>query len=669
MPSPVSGYPPQVSSSTARRSLPPSLADPVPAPPQAGAPPPRTALPARLGVLVLAVVLGWTVVWAVGQLTDVRAFAPGQRRTVLTVVEGVAGVLTVATWIAVRRTTTAATVVVAATSVTLSGLAGLALHGTRWSFNGLYSDAGFRTEAATRFADTAASADYGYRGLPAYYPPALPWLEGRLAVLFHVPAWATMKPVTLVLVALVPVLAWLLWRRVLPDLPAALVVAATTLSTVDLVRPDEFLVLTLVVPWWLDLVRGLRRRGVRPLPAWGHGAILGVLLLFHTFYFLPLAVATVAGVLVDLARRRPWPLRPGRAAVVAAVGLLVSTPYWVPMALLKLRGAPSDNLQMRWSDPGFSLPPGPTGVGFAGVLGVLGVLWLLVRLRRCRLAETLALTLFTTYAFFLGGQWLQQWQVAVLPEKCGHLLSVLLVASGVLALCELTGALLGSPNRGGTRTTRRTRSFRGVAAVLSVVVVLSAVGDFTQSWVIGSQARAAERMRYPDGSWPAGGPPAYVTTRHPWSVLADGKGEPSVDQVRATWRRLTGGPMSDRTLLVTSRADLLATTPVHSFIAWKSIYSHPYGRFAARDDLLRRVSRCRDARCAWQLLRDNPYDRVDGLVLNRTDAGLQLSVTTDIFPNGWVITPVDFRPGLFAGPYFVRRDAGDVAVIALRRSP
>ena len=670
MGSPVSGYPPQVSSSTARRSDPPSVADPVPAPPLADPPPPRRGLLTRLGILALAVVLGWAVVWALGRLTDVRAFSPGQRGTVLLVVECVAGLLTAATWTAVRRTTTVATVVVAATSVTLSGLGTLALHGTRWNFNGLYSDAGFRTEAATRFADTAASADYGYRGLPAYYPPALPWLEGRLAALFHVPAWATMKPVTLVMVALVPVLAWLLWRRILPDLPAALVVAAAALGTADLVRPDETLVLSLVVPWWLDLVRGLRRPGVRPLPAWGYGVILGVLLLFHTFYFVPLAVATVVGVLVDVARRRPWPLRPGRAAVVAAVGLLISTPYWVPMAMLKLRGAPSDNLQMRWSYPGFSLPPWPTEASFAGVLGVLGVLWLLLRLRRSRLAETLALTLATTYAFFLGGQWLQHWQVAVLPEKSGDLISLLLVASGVLALCDVTGALLRPREHRGIRATlgaRWNRWSRAVAVLLSVAVVLTAMGDFTGNWVTGSRARAAERMRYPDGSWPAGGPPTYPTTRHPWSVLPDGKGEPSVDQVRKTWQQLTGRPMSDRTLLVTSRADLLATTPVHSFIAWKSIYSHPYGRFMARRDLLRQMSRCPDARCAWQLLRDNPYDRVDGLVLDKSDAGLHLSTTTDIFPNGWVITPIDFRPGLFARPYFVRRDAGDVAVIALAR--
>ena len=657
---PVSGYPSRVSSSTARRSDPPSVGDRVPAPPQAGPPPPRGGLLLRLGALLLAVLVGWAVLWALGRLTDVRAFAPGQRGTVFAVVEAVAAVLTVGTWMAVRRATTAATVVVAATSVALSGLATIALHGTRWSFNGLYSDAGFRTEAATRFAATAASADYGYRGLPAYYPPALPWLEGRLGVLFDVPAWTTMKPVALVLAALVPVLGWLLWRRVLPDLPAALVVGATVLATVDLVRPDEFLVLTMVVPWWLDLVRGLRRPGVRPLPAWAYGGILGVLLLFHTFYFVPLAVATVAGVVVDVVRRRPWPLRPGRAVVVVAVGVLVASPYWVPMAMLKLRGAPSDNLQMRWSVPGFEQPPWPDGVGFAGLLGVVGVVWLLFRVRRCRLAETLALTLVTTYAFFLGGQGLQRWQVAILPEKSASLITVLLVTCGVLALCDLTGALLRSSGR-------RARLLRAVAVVLSVGVVLTAVGVFTATWVTGSKARAAERMRYPDGSWPAGGPPTYPTTRHPWSVLADGRGEPSVDRVRTTWRQLTGHKMSERTLLLTSRADLLATTPVHSFIAWKSIYSHPYGQFMPRLDLLRQVSRCPDARCAWQLLRDNPYDRVDGLVLTRTDAGLHLSVATDIFPNGWVITPVDFRSGLFARPYFTRRDAGDVAVIALAR--
>jgi galactan 5-O-arabinofuranosyltransferase len=176
-------------------------------------------------------------------------------------------------------------------------------------------------------------------------------------------------------------------------------------------------------------------------------------------------------------------------------------------------------------------------------------------------------------------------------------------------------------------------------------------------------------MRYPDGSFPAGGPPADpATTRHPWAVspLAD---EPSTRQVVKAWTALSGhGPDRD-TVLLTARADLLATTAAHPFTSWKSIYSHPEGQFDARLQLLRRDSRCDSARCAWLLLRSNRFDSVDGAVLTRTSAGLRLALTTDTFPDAWRVSPVVFDPALFRGPYFERRDVGDVAVIRLSPVP
>ena len=546
---------------------------------------------------------------------------------------------------------------VVATSATMSGLAALALHGTRWSFNAIYSDAGFRTEAVTRFADSPALADYGYRGLPSYYPPALPWLEGRVAALMGVPGWTVMKPVTLVLAALVPLLALLLWRRVVPQPVAGAVVAATSLLTVDLVKPDEWLVLSLVVPWWLELVRGVRRPEVRPLPSWAHGAIMGGLLLFHSFYFLPLGLATLAGVALDALRRRPMPLRPARAVAVVAVGLLVSAPYWLPSVLLRLHGAPTDSLQMRWSPPGFTDPPLPLPPDLSGLLGLVGLVWLVRRLRTDRLAAAVALALGSSYAFFVGGQWLQRYGVAVLPEKAADLLVLLLVASGVLGLAELaTGVLRVSP----------TAPARVLTLALVAVLAVPALGTFRAHWVSGIRASTAHHVRYPDGTWPSGGPPENPAThKHPWSVTPQGIDEPSVRQVSDAYGSL-GGRLDDKTVLVTSRADLLATTPVHPFTAWKSIYSHPAGRFEGRLALLRQASGCLNARCLWRLLHDNQFDRVDGLVLTRSEQGLRLAVTTDRFPDGWETTPVTFPAGLFRAPWFDRRDVGDVAVIRLR---
>jgi galactan 5-O-arabinofuranosyltransferase len=558
--------------------------------------------------------------------------------------------------LATRRRPLAAAVIVAGTSVGLAGLATIALHGTRWSFNALYSDAGFRTEAATRFADSPALADYGYRGLLSYYPPALPWLEGRLADLLGQPAWTMMKPMTLVLAAVVPVLAYLAWRRVVPDLTAACVVLATTVTTADLVKPDEWLVLAVVLPWWLELTRDIRFADRPPRRWWVHGLILGFLLLWHSYYFVPLAVATLLGMLVDRLRRRPAPLPLGRAFSVAVLGLVVASPYWGPMAWMRLRGAPADHLQMRWSRPGWEWPPWPLPLDLVGALGLAGIVWMVWRARTTPLAEALAVGLVGAYAFYLGGEFLQRWDVAVLPEKSDDLIRALLVTGGVLAVAEGLSVVSGWPV---SERSRRllTLTTVGLLAVLGVV----GLADHT---AFGGQRSAALHTRYPDGSYPAGGPGSPASHRHPWGVRV---GDPPVVAVARAWRGVSGRPLGTATVLVTARADLLATSPVHPFIAWKSIYSHPNGRFTERLALLRRVSRCPDARCAAVLLRNNDFDRVDGLVLTAREGRLVLPLAVDTFPDGWVLQTLTFPRTLFRAPYFDVRRVGPIWVIAVRQ--
>jgi galactan 5-O-arabinofuranosyltransferase len=466
-----------------------------------------------------------------------------------------------------------------------------------------------------------------------------------------------MKPVTLGLAVLVPVLAFLLWRRVLPEMPAAIVVAVTSLATADLVRPDEWLVLALVVPWFLELVRDLRTPGARRLSVLRHGLVLGALLLVHAYYFVPLALIACLGVVVDVALRREWPLRPARALAVAAIGLVVASVYWAPMAVSTLRGDPSDNLQRRWSPIGMDVPPLPVPNGVVGAVGLLGVLWVIWRARRSSLALALGTALIATYAFQVGGQLLQPYGVALLPEKSDPLLTTLLLVAGVIGACDLV-RLAG-------RRTRRV-AVVAVAVVATTALVLPLLRDFVEHWVTGRPPAAAQQTRYPDGSFPAGGVPAPGTHRHPWAVSSQ-ETDPSTDQVKKVWATLSPLPLGRKTVLVTARADLLATTPTHPFTAWKGIYSHPLGQYDARVELLRRVAACPDPECAHRLLRDNPYDAVDGLVLSITPAGLRLALTRDNFPDAWVLSPIVFRENLFVGPGFTRSDAGSVAVIAVSR--
>ena len=552
-------------------------------------------------------------------------------------------------------------VVLAGTCVLTACMAAGLLSGTRWAVGALYSDSGFRTQTLTRYAADPSWADYGYRDLPAYYPPLVPWFEGRLAAALDVPAWTLLKPATLAASLVIPVLAFLLWRRVVPDLVAALLVAATTVVGGDLQKPDEWLVLACLVPWWLEVVRGVRRPEARSIPRWVQGVVLGLLLLTHTVYVLPFILATLLGWGVDLALRRPAPLGLRDTAVVAGTALFVSAPYWLPAALPRLTGAPTDNLQLRWNPRGFDEPPGPWPDDPVGVLAVVGVAWLLWRLRSDRLAQAVAMLLVGGYAVALGGQLLLQVDIAILPHKSHRLIGDVLAVAGVLAWVALGRLVLA---RVGRRRLAAVLALGAVGTAVAVPLVISRA----QYWAESRFVQASRETRYPDGSYPAALPasgPSLEPWRGPWSVRPE---DPPLTDILAAWRRVSGrSPEQDsETVLLTVRGDLLGTTPVHNFIAWKSIYSHPNGQFEERFELLQRVGRCADSECAARLLTDNPYDRVDGIIARQEYDGLAFPLGIDHFPEGWDYIVLRLPDRLFRGPYFEREVVGSIVVASVR---
>jgi galactan 5-O-arabinofuranosyltransferase len=139
-----------------------------------------------------------------------------------------------------------------------------------------------------------------------------------------------------------------------------------------------------------------------------------------------------------------------------------------------------------------------------------------------------------------------------------------------------------------------------------------------------------------------------------------------VDAVRSAWRSLRPDVPLSEAVLVATRVDLLATTPVHGFVAPKSIYSHPNGRFEDRVALLEQVAACRSSGCAARLLRGNDLDRVDGLVLHREGDALVLPLMVDDFPDRTRRVEIAFPDEVLRGPEFDRTELGRVVVVALR---
>lgn len=614
------------------------------------------------GTAVLLGALGAGVCWGVVSCTGLLPTGPdgGVRPTETTpwrAVQALAVLAAVATALALRlaapsRVSREAAVLAGASSL-LAGSAVAVLHGTAWGFDGLYSDAGFRTQSVTRYTSSPQLADYAYSGLTAYYPPLWPWLQGRVADVLGVPGWQVMKPAQVAACLVIVPLGWLLWRRVLPPRTASWVAATVPVLTAIPNKPDEWLVLCLLLPWWLEVCRGLRRPGVPPGGVVRHGLVLGLLLLCHTYFFAPLAVATAVGMLSDLVARRPVTPRFPAALGIGAVGVLVALPTWWHLAVAWRAGLPGDDLQRRWSPPGFDLPPHPLPIDPRGVVEALALVWLVLAVRRSRTAAELLLVLVTGYAVVVGGQLLQPWGVAVLPEKSAELIEATYAAAAVLGVRAAWFRW-----RARARPSPRTRATAVVAAaVLGLLVAGQAVGRG-----MVDPSRPAQSMRYPDGSFPAGGAAPASPRWHPWGVLPGDAG-PSVSEVDAAWRDLTGRGLDKDDVLLTARADVAAIIPVHLAIAWKSIYSHPHAQFEQRLDLIRTLADCGDPACASSILRSDELDVVDGLVLNTDDDGPYLTVTVDTFPDGWVRERVPIAQRVLTAPYFQVAEVDGVLVV------
>jgi galactan 5-O-arabinofuranosyltransferase len=496
-----------------------------------------------------------------------------------------------------------------------------------------------------------------------------------LAALTDVAGWEAVKPVQLLVGVVVPLAAYLLWRPVVGALSASAVAGLVTVWAADLQKPDEWLVLSCLLPWWLLAVRDLRAPGVERWSSWRLGVVLGLLLLVHTYWFLPFGVATLLTLAYDAVRARcgsrlepRLPLR--RALAIGAVGLAVSAVSWAPVVLARLR-LPVDDLQLRYSYLGGNRPPLLSPVEASEVAGLVGVAWLAWaawhRLRGHDLGDrtgevagALGLAVAGCLVTLGLGALAEQADIGFLAFKTRDAVITVLLAAGVLGAADWLRRWLERQQRG--RPAPASRLVRLAPVVLAGAAAASAAYHLADVWVTGHHALVAQTTRYPDGSVPSGD---SAEKPHVKTLFVD-PADPPVTTVRAAWDALRPDLPLAEAVLVTSQVDLLATTPVHGFLAYKTIYSHPNGQFQDRVALLNEVAACPTSSCAAGLLRDNEFDTVDGLVLQRNRESLVLPFMVDDFPDRTRRAGVAFPDRVLTGPEFVRTEHGRIVVIALR---
>ena len=511
-------------------------------------------------------------------------------------------------------------------AVTVAG----ALAGTPYAPGGIDSDQSFRTAAITRYADTWRTVDFTYRGLPAFYPPAYFWVLGRLADLTGAEPWRMAKPGAVAVALLVPLVTYLLWRRLVPGTTAALV-AVVPLVVSSVFEPYAWLVLFAIVPWWLEVVAGVRRAGRPP----GNPLLLGVVgaVLFLTYHYFFFVAALALLIHLVVARGRGA----GRTALVLGVAAAVAAVYWLPLAVSMLRAGRVESLANRWFSPGHAdLPLPMVEPSVTGAVALLGLGYLVWTVRRDPLSRGLLVLLAAAYAWYLLGAVAALLDTPLLSFRSKPLVSVVLVTAGVLGLVRLAGW---------AATRFPAGDVRRVGWMLGVVLVVFAGQEFVTAVRTSPLVEVAHATPLPAEAEAEGPDPPAAALR----------------EVIDSRYRGTGHPV-----LLSDRVDIMAFYPYFGFLQWNAHYAHPASGFSARVALLESLADAGDPDALAAGARANPYDPIDVFVLRVEGDYAVLRFAADAFPHGTRTEVIRFPLALFSQEWFEVVTAGDY-LVAVRR--
>lgn len=591
---------------------------------------------AAAGLVVLAI-------QALGILAGFNPFSPrtlyGLRAAPIIIAAAVGGAM----WWARRRGWSWDADLVPALFAGIGALTVLtALHGTPFDLHGLVGDQLFRTESVTRFADSWRLDDYTYRGLPAYYAPGFFWLLGRAADLSGTTPWHMLKFGTVAVAFLAPLVAYLLWRRIVSPRVAALI-SATPLILPALDETYAWVVIAAFLPWWLDAGHDLRRAGVR---RW-HPVLLGLIgaalfsVYYYYFFLLPIVLC------VQFLARRYGEFdrqRARRTCLILAVAAAGSAPYWAPLAWNFLTGPHFESLNNRWLTPNsgkLALPMLEPSV--VGALCLIGLVYLVATIREA-LSRAMLIVLVALYAWHAVGFLFMLVDKPLMSFRMRELVPVLLLAAAAIAAGRVSSLAAR------TVSTEMVWRFAAVGTALLAIFTGNRFVD-----LVLAEAPSAHNQSLPNGQLP----PFHEVDAQPWKDAAPERLRNAID---------AGYSGRGHPVVLTDHSNLLALYPYYGFVQWNANYSHPTSQFHQRLDFLEQAARSAGPAEFAERMRDNPYDRIDVLVLHSSKDTLTLRVRDDAFPFGTAVRQIIIPRSLVHPAQFDISTVDGTVVAVLRPS-
>lgn len=531
---------------------------------------------------------------------------------------------------------------------------GLPLAATSLYLHGVSVDQQFRTEYLTRLTDSAALQDMTYVDLPPFYPAGWFWIGGRVANLLGMDGWEAFKPYAIGSLAVVAVVALVLWTKLIRRDWAVVAALAVTAVVLAYNSPEAYgAVINLLIPPVLILAWGaLDRPGASRFA--GAGAILGTGLFLgfaatvYTLYlgFAAFAVTLMAVVAAVLAARaqNTWKAALGplvRLAAIAMISGLVALTVWAPYLLKALSGATAESgTAMHYlPDSGAVLPFPMLSFSLVGGLCLLGTVWLISRFLFSRRARALGIGVIAVYLWALLSMTFTVAGSTLLGFRLEPVLIGLLAAAGVFGFFEFAGWIV-------LATSENPR----VKAVLVALGVIGAIA-FAQNIPQVLAPDIAVAYSDTDGNGERG------DKRPPGA-------EANYADIDRIIREQLGREPHD-TVVLTADIGFLSFYPYFGFQGLTSHYANPLADFRARAALIEQWSALKTPDELIAALDASPWRSPDAFVFRQGADGYTLRLAEDVYPNDPNVRryTVTFPKELFDDPRFTVTEQGPFVVV------
>ncbi|MEV6337234.1 galactan 5-O-arabinofuranosyltransferase [Nocardia vinacea] len=592
---------------------------------------------------------------------------------------------------------------------------GMPLAATKLYLFGVSVDQEFRTEYLTRLTDSAALHDMTYADLPPFYPAGWFWIGGRVANVLGMDGWEAFKPYAIGSLAVVAVIALVLWSKLIRADWAIGVSAATTAVTVAYASPEAYsAVIVLLLPpalilAWGALYRPLERSsgavgavassaagasgeapasgykgaaggedaaggsaptasGLETAGGWGAvigaGLFLGMAASFYTLYFAVAAFAVglmglvSAGLAVRAQRARRVTGESGigsiwRAVVPPLVRLVVIAAIAGVVALVVW-------LPFVLKMLGGTMPSSGTAFHYLPEGG-------------SQLPLPMAEFSLSGVFFLLGTAWLvlraassrraQALGIGVVAIYLWCLLSMTATAAGTtllsFRLTPVLEVLLAAAGAfgfvEGARKAYRALNDPGRFKLAVVVVAIVGALAFTQDIPQVLKPEITTAYTDTDGSG------ERADKRAPGAASY-------YREIDAALLAQTGRPRSDSVVL-TADTSFLSFYPYYGFQALTSHYANPLADFAGRAATIESWSKLNSSAALVDALGKTPWRAPDAFLFRSSGDTYTLRLAKDVYPNDPNVKryTVSFPKELFADPHFTTTNIGPFTLVVVNR--